>query len=139
MKSVIVGVDGSAGSIKAVEVVAGIAAATGSRVVLAHVLPVPSPLPPEVVIPLQWMNELAEAGQVILRAAAAQCATAGAASESRLLDGAPDEALIKLGAQLESDLIAVGSRGRGAVSRLLLGSVADRLVQTAGRPVLVAR
>ncbi len=139
MKSMVVGVDGSAASTEAVRLAAEIAAATKSRVVLAHVLPVPTPLPPEVVVPASWIEELTEAGQSILSAAAEQCAKAGVQSESRILDGAPDEALARLAAQLESDLIAVGSRGRGAVSRLLLGSVADRLVQTAGCPVLVAR
>ena len=34
------------------------------------------------------------------------------------------------------DLIIVGTQGRGAVSRLLLGSVAERVVQTAPCPVL---
>ncbi len=139
MKNLIVGVDGSAGSLKAIAVAAEIAAATNSRVVLAHVLPVPSPLPPEVVIPPGWIGELTEAGNLILKAAAEQCTRAGAESEARVLEGAPDEALARLGAQLESDFIAVGSRGRGAVSRLLLGSVADKLLQTAGRPVLIAR
>ena len=31
----------------------------------------------------------------------------------------------------------VGSHGRGAVSRLLLGSVAERILHLAGRPVFV--
>jgi len=34
------------------------------------------------------------------------------------------------------DLIVVGTHGRGAVSRFLMGSVAERVVQSASRPVL---
>lgn len=37
------------------------------------------------------------------------------------------------------DLIIVGTHGRGAVSRLLMGSVAERLVRSAPCPVLTVR
>lgn len=37
------------------------------------------------------------------------------------------------------DLLVVGTKGRGAVSRVLLGSVADRLVHICQVPVLVVR
>jgi nucleotide-binding universal stress UspA family protein len=36
-------------------------------------------------------------------------------------------------------LIVVGHRGRGAIQRALLGSVANRLVQSSPVPVLVVR
>lgn len=45
-----------------------------------------------------------------------------------------DEAVGKLDA---ADVIAVGSRGRSAVSSALLGSVSNALVHNADRPVLV--
>lgn len=37
------------------------------------------------------------------------------------------------------DLIVAGTHGRGAVSRFLMGSVAERLVRSATRPVLTVR
>jgi nucleotide-binding universal stress UspA family protein len=36
-------------------------------------------------------------------------------------------------------MVVVGHRGRNAVARALLGSVADRLVQISPKPVLVVR
>lgn len=39
----------------------------------------------------------------------------------------------------DADIIVVGTHGRGAVSRLLMGSVAERLVRSATRPVLTVR
>jgi len=36
------------------------------------------------------------------------------------------------------DLVVVGSRGRAAVARVLLGSVTDRLVHISTKPVLVS-
>jgi len=41
------------------------------------------------------------------------------------------------GARLEVDLIVVGARGRSPGGRWLLGSVSDRIVHHAGRPVAV--
>ena len=41
--------------------------------------------------------------------------------------------------QENADLIAMASTGRGAIGRLTLGSVADRVVRTAEKPVLVVR
>jgi len=37
------------------------------------------------------------------------------------------------------DLVVAGHRSRGALARLVLGSVADRLVQISPKPVLVGR
>lgn len=55
--------------------------------------------------------------------------------EARL---APVAAVISRAAEVSrANLIIVGSAGRGAVGRVLFGSVARRLVQTARRPVVV--
>lgn len=54
-----------------------------------------------------------------------------------ILPGSPSHAVVKYAADHQADLIVVGSHGRGAVSRLLLGSVAERVLHHAGRSVLV--
>ncbi len=46
-------------------------------------------------------------------------------------------AIERAAASLGADLIVVGTHGRGAAGRALLGSVARRLIHTARRPVLV--
>ncbi len=56
----------------------------------------------------------------------------------RLSDDVAD-ALIQVAVDVEAQLIVVGTRARGRVSRLILGSVAEALVQNAPLPVLVAR
>jgi nucleotide-binding universal stress UspA family protein len=45
--------------------------------------------------------------------------------------------ILELARKLDSDLIAVGSHGRHGAQRLLLGSVADKVVRGAPTPVLV--
>ena len=53
--------------------------------------------------------------------------------------GPPAETLADTAEKENFDLVAVGHRGRGAVERLLLGSVADRLAQISHKPVLICR
>jgi nucleotide-binding universal stress UspA family protein len=53
--------------------------------------------------------------------------------------GAPHLRIASVAAQEQVDMIVVGSHGRKALGRLLLGSVAERLVRTASVPVLVVR
>jgi nucleotide-binding universal stress UspA family protein len=53
--------------------------------------------------------------------------------------GAPAATLAELAARLAVDLVVVGHRGRGTLKRLLVGSVADRLVQISPKPVTVVR
>jgi nucleotide-binding universal stress UspA family protein len=55
------------------------------------------------------------------------------------VEGAPAATLAKAASELNVDLLVVGHRGRGAVQRLLLGSVADRLTQISPSPLLVVR
>jgi nucleotide-binding universal stress UspA family protein len=49
------------------------------------------------------------------------------------------EAILEEAASHASNLIALATHGRGALNRLLLGSVADKLVRAAASPVLVYR
>lgn len=54
-------------------------------------------------------------------------------------EGSPGEAIVEAALAEEADLIVVGSRGRGAVGRVLIGSVSDHVVRHAPCPVMVVR
>src|SRR3712207_1903398 len=51
----------------------------------------------------------------------------------------PYTTLFRSAAEIGAGLVAVGSRGRGRIRRLLMGSVSDSVVRHAHCPVLVAR
>jgi nucleotide-binding universal stress UspA family protein len=51
--------------------------------------------------------------------------------------GGPAQVLSEIADDVDADLIVTGSRGHSQVSGLLLGSVANRLLQVAHQPVLV--
>lgn len=52
---------------------------------------------------------------------------------------APAEELAQFAADLEADLLVIGTHGRRGVARLLLGSVAESVVRLAPCPVFVVR
>jgi nucleotide-binding universal stress UspA family protein len=56
-----------------------------------------------------------------------------------LKGGRAADAIVDLAEELEADLVVVGSRGLGAVKRLVVGSVSEGVVSLAPCPVLVVR
>jgi len=63
----------------------------------------------------------------------------GVIFEPRLLVGRPGDKLVELGREVGAELIVIGSHGRKGFERLLLGSVAERVLRHADRPVLVIK
>ena len=59
------------------------------------------------------------------------------AVEQRAVEGSAAKALID--ASADADLLAVGSRGRGGLARLVLGSVSEQCAHHAHCPVLIVR
>jgi nucleotide-binding universal stress UspA family protein len=53
--------------------------------------------------------------------------------------GDPGDQIVSAAEAERADMIVVGSHGRGTMGRLLLGSVSEHVVRTAGCPVLVVR
>ncbi len=54
-------------------------------------------------------------------------------------EGDPAESIVEASIAEGADLIVVGSHGRGAVGRVLIGSVSDHVVRNAPCPVMVVR
>ena len=48
-----------------------------------------------------------------------------------ILDGKPGEVIAQCAVEQQSDLVIVGTHGRHGLNRLLLGSVAERVVRLA--------
>ncbi|HYM82741.1 MAG TPA: universal stress protein [Candidatus Dormibacteraeota bacterium] len=63
----------------------------------------------------------------------------GVAVSFLIWEGDPGESIIEAARSEAADLIIVGSHGRGAVGRFLIGSVSDHVVRNASCPVLVVR
>ena len=141
MKKFLVGVDGSEQAMQAVRKAAELASATGARLVLAYAMTPPLYLAELYTGPISDLESAEQQnGELLLKDAAQVAREAGQEAEVKLLRGNPAVALAELAQDDKAiDLLVVGSRGRGAMASLLLGSVADRLVHLSKKPVLVVR
>lgn len=61
----------------------------------------------------------------------------GIDAKAMLIQGATVETLLEMATKQQSDLIVVGSHGRGMVAEMLLGSVSRGLIKSAMCPVTV--
>ncbi len=62
-----------------------------------------------------------------------------AATPAVRLSRSPADEIVKYAREVHADIVVVGTHGRGGVSRLLMGSVAEHVVRNAPCPVLVVR
>ncbi len=53
--------------------------------------------------------------------------------------GDPAEEIVKAAVELDADMVVVGSTGKRGISRLMLGSVAEKVVKESTVPVTVAK
>lgn len=65
-----------------------------------------------------------------------ELAPADVTVETVVLEGSPSKVIVDEAAPENCDLVVMGTHGRGGIDRLLLGSVAERVVRRAPVPVL---
>lgn len=59
--------------------------------------------------------------------------------EGTVLEGSPARRIVEHATDIDADVIVMGTHGRGGIDRLLLGSVAERVVRASTVPVLTVR
>ena len=140
MKRILVGIDGSSESKAAAAYAAQLAQATHSALELAFVLPtiVETGLGGASTINA-WQTEQTDRARVMLEELSQTVPRPHTPVETSLLEGSAAHRLAEEAQRPDIWLVVVGHRGRGAVQRTLLGSVADRLTQISPKPVLVFR
>ena len=141
MKKILIATDGSAPSIEALEFGLDLAAEEDADTIVVHVIPsidsVPSggfgmshgaivhEVTPDDMEPLETAVELA--------------AAKGLAVTTELLRGSTVHEIAAYADAQDVDLIVVGSRGHGALTTALLGSVSLGVLRHSVRPVLIVR
>jgi nucleotide-binding universal stress UspA family protein len=136
---ILVALDGSPLAEAIVDEVQPLARAFGARVTLVNVTP-ESPVPGSSAR-ISAAEEVYETHITAYLAPIVQrLIAAGVEAEAQILTGKdPAAALLELGADHDVDLIALTSHGRSGLRRLAYGSVADRLIRHAEKPILILR
>jgi len=140
VRPILVAVDGSEPSLRGLRVAAELSRATGAPLLLTYVVPpvaLPAPVSPEIAGRLE-AGENAHADMVVSRSLS-EASSLGVRAERLVLRGGPAESLADAAEVRDCSMVVIGSRGLGGVARVLLGSVADRLVHISRRPVLVVK
>lgn len=141
MARILIAVDGSPASLRALEFGASLAAKLGVGLVLLHAMP-------QVTIPMggggpgtltELQHSLQTESTHLLASLADKARPLGVAVETELGVGDPALAIYDRAEAPDIQLVVMGSRGQGAVARLLLGSVATKVVHTSSKPVVVVR
>lgn len=142
-KHILVPVDGSATSLLAVSKAAELARTFGSEVTAVYVL---DPYPFTGVGAdfaygqAQYLSAATAEANKALEDVNQALADSGVTVHTLVGEGhAVHEGIVRVGEKVGADLIVMGSHGRRGLQKLVLGSVAQRVLQTAHVPVLVVR
>jgi nucleotide-binding universal stress UspA family protein len=130
---IVVGVDGSATSQRALEWALDAGRVRRATVEVAHAWDIPAVGLPVDASP--W-PQLEEAGRSVVDHALEQADTTGVVTIRRVVSRGPASAVL-VGLARDADLVVVGSRGLGGFKGLLLGSVSHRVAHHAPCPVVV--
>jgi len=140
---ILVGLDGSDYSLKALDLAIDLAKKYQSQLVLVHVVmrQIYAINPPEagVLAGTAIVRELEEDGKAILAKGEGSVKVQGVPVETRLRQGVPAEELLRAAADEKADLIVLGSRGLSQVKAFFLGSVSDKVSHHARCPTLIVR
>jgi nucleotide-binding universal stress UspA family protein len=143
LKTILVGTDFSVCAARAFSYAVSLAATQNARVHLLHVLMEPiqafdvaGALP---YLDVTTQREWEEATKKRLAGAVASAEKRGVAATSELLWGRPSDAIIETAVKQKASLVVLGTHGRTALEKLLIGSTAERVVRLCQVPVLTVR
>jgi nucleotide-binding universal stress UspA family protein len=145
-KTILVPHDFSSSANHAVAIARDEAKAHGAKLLLLHVIEMPSALNPDTVIvpdengaPINIKDYAMNQAETHLADLAARIAKDGVNATTFIRLGKPEDEIVKFANENHVDLIAMGTHGRTGLAHMLVGSVAERVVRTSKCPVLTIR
>ncbi|MDX2052423.1 MAG: universal stress protein [Polyangiaceae bacterium] len=146
LSKILVAVDFSECSMRALEKASELALACGASVDILHVWEMPSFLPPTTLVgpDLEMQQPLLElvrehAANELARFGADAAAKGLKVGAARSAEGDPWRTIVSTAEHDHYDLIALGTMGRTGLMHVMLGSVAEKVVRHSSVPVLTVR
>jgi nucleotide-binding universal stress UspA family protein len=123
IRKLVVATDFSADARSALDWAGGLADRSGAKIALVHAL--------------QRSGESSDEAR--RRIAGLRDEFAGVVEETVVEPGHPDELVLRSARRLESDLVAMGTRGASGLEHVLLGSTAERVMRRSPLPVVIVK
>jgi nucleotide-binding universal stress UspA family protein len=142
-KSIVVATDGSPHSAAAASEAIGIAKRNTAKLTVIAVVPADIAMPTDIDFAAIQREKLADQEMQVAeknaRAVKDAAQKAGVDAQAFVMSGKPADAIMEIAKDKAADLVVVGSHGRTGLDRLLMGSVAERVIVLSSCAVLVAK
>jgi nucleotide-binding universal stress UspA family protein len=137
-KRILVPIDFSDGSNRAISQAVQLAGALGASLELFHAYQLPVFALPDssVTVSPTYVADLTDRAQKELDRQRERLAAEGLDVSTRLVEGNPADAIVERANALHALMVVIGTHGRSGFRRFLLGSTAERVVRTSTVPVL---
>ena len=135
MNKILIGFDGSEGSKKALNRAIMLLGENGEIILLAVV---PSPAD-KTFVDVNAYNYLKRKAKDLIYQAVLDLGNYKFKIKEMVEEGDPASVIIDVANRLNVDLIVLGSKGQSELGQYLIGSVANKVVQYAAKPVMVVR
>ncbi|CAN5709136.1 universal stress protein [soil metagenome] len=137
---ILLATDGSEDAALALRAAVDLSVRSGAELHVVHVWQaVPSYPHPAILLATDSDLYEREAQKILFEQLDEVGAAGGVATGAYLERGRPADMITGLSERIAADLVVMGSRGLGPVTRLVVGSVSEEVVYQATRPVLVVR
>ncbi|MFC1614023.1 universal stress protein [Gemmatimonadota bacterium] len=139
MKKILVAIDFSAGSAQALHYALKFATQFDSHLILLHVLHAPADDPgfySSRKTGERAFSNMEEAATALMDEFIGQHLKKQDKIDTRIIPGLPADEIIHLAEKEQVDMIVMGTRGHSGLKRLIIGSVADKVIRTCTCPVL---
>jgi nucleotide-binding universal stress UspA family protein len=114
-----------------------------ARLLLVHAIATPIPVAPEVYLDAALFDRIEQQTRTWnlgrLKRLAERASRNGVRVAVQLCEGDAASQIVRAAKSARADVIVIGTHGRSGLPKLLLGSVAERVVRTATCPVLTVR
>jgi len=137
IKNILVPIDGSRNSLRALESAITIAKPAGATITGMYVVDAPRVLDYGVIQSVK--HDLFESGKKILKKAKLLSEKNGLTFKEKITLGNPDNDIVAYSKILRPDFIVIGSRGLGGVKEVFLGSVSNHVMHKSLMPVLIVK